>query len=108
MNLFYTKRQNIGDQIFMGGRDGLEAAKGRPGLPEKTGGPNAFVNVLRAGLRSARGRCGLLGVSFFARRTALAPMLLRAGTGVGPLVPGRYGARLAGGPRPRPAARSRS
>ena len=48
MNLFYTKRQNIGDQIFYGQRKGTDlgtAVLETLELLEKTGGPNAFVNI---------------------------------------------------------------
>ena len=48
MNLFYTKRQNIGDQIFYGQRKGTDlgtAVLETLEFLEKTGGPNAFVNI---------------------------------------------------------------
>ena len=48
MNLFFTKRQNIGDQIFYGQRKGTDlgtAVLETLELLEKTGGPNAFVNI---------------------------------------------------------------
>ena len=48
MNLFYTKRQNIGDDIFYGQRKGTDlgtAVLETLELLEKTGGPNAFVNI---------------------------------------------------------------
>ncbi|KAH8063136.1 hypothetical protein JL722_2298 [Aureococcus anophagefferens] len=48
MNLFFTKRQNLGDAIFYGQRKGTDlgtAVLETLELLEKTGGPNAFVNI---------------------------------------------------------------